>query len=97
MDKIKKFLMEKPHTPRAVRRLEDRQVKEPEPAEPEISLDRIAGMKSVLCLQENVVTGADGKASAVYTAPPLPLPSRPAPRRGWCWWATPGAAPTRPR
>jgi hypothetical protein len=48
MDKIKKFLMEKPHTPRAVRRLEDRQVKEPEPAEPEISLDRIAGIMGKL-------------------------------------------------
>ena len=48
MDKIKKFLMEKPHTPRAVRRLEDRQVKQPEPAEPEISLDRIAGIMGKL-------------------------------------------------
>jgi hypothetical protein len=48
MDKIKKFLREKPHTPPAVRRLEDRLVKAPPPPEPEISLDRIAGIMGKL-------------------------------------------------
>lgn len=48
MDKIKKFLVEKPHTPRAVKRLEDRLVKDPAPPEPEISLDRIAGIMGKL-------------------------------------------------
>ena len=48
MDKIKKFLKEQPHTPRAVKRLEDRLVKEPAPAEAEISLDRIAGIMGKL-------------------------------------------------
>jgi hypothetical protein len=48
MEKIKKFLKEKPHTLRAVRRLEDRQIKDQPPAEPEISLDRIAGIMGKL-------------------------------------------------
>ncbi len=48
MDKIKKFLSEKPHTPRAVKRLVDRQDKDPVPTEPGLSLDRIAGIMGKL-------------------------------------------------
>jgi hypothetical protein len=44
LEKIKKFLAEKPHTLPAVQRLIDRTVKEPQPVQEGITLQRMAGI-----------------------------------------------------